>query len=124
MQKLKPASVKYTIMSNGKKIISDVMFKEGMEILLPIRAIAESINVHVSWSSEKKEVIFSSQDKKKELTIGIENNKCTLNGENLNISLNQQIINNRTVVSAKKVIELLGGNITINYDNQIIEIYY
>lgn len=124
MQKLKPASVKYTIMSNGKKIIPDVMFKEGMELLLPIRAIAESINVHVSWSSEKKEVIFSSQDKKKELTVGIENNKCTLNGENLNISLNQQIINNRTVVSAKKVIELLGGNITINYDNQIIEIYY
>lgn len=123
-QKLRPISVNYKILSNGKNITADIMFKEGEDILLPIRAIAESINIRVEWSSEKKEVSFLSLDKGKSLIIGISNNKCILNAESLNLSLNQQIISGRTVVSAKKVIELLGGNVTVSHANQTIEISY
>ncbi|WP_083248470.1 copper amine oxidase N-terminal domain-containing protein [Desulfuribacillus stibiiarsenatis] len=88
-------------------------------ILVPIRAIAESLGTTVEW--QEPYVIITKGEKKVTLTI----NSTTAYNENRQVFFMEQppiIINGRTLVSLRFVAEALGASVTWDDNNKVVTI--
>ncbi|MCX7749767.1 MAG: stalk domain-containing protein [Clostridia bacterium] len=74
--------------------------------LLPIRSLIEALGGHISWVQEEKKIVVLLKDKKIEMWIG--KNTTTVNSVNKEIDVSPQIINGRTMIPLRYVIENLG----------------
>lgn len=101
---------------------SPVIIKEWGRTVVPVRSIIEAIGGSVSWNSQSKKVSIELNGTKVELTIGsaiaIVNGKEAWIDENH--SVKPIIINSRTMIPIRFVVESLGG--TVEYDEKTMKI--
>ncbi len=92
---------------NGKKVNFDVRptVKDG-RTLSPIRALVESIGAEVKWDPQTRKVTITKGETTIELTIG--SNVALVNGEQVELEVPAQIIDDRTMIPARVVVEKLG----------------
>lgn len=74
--------------------------------LIPFRGVLENLGAEVNWDQEKKMVTTSLGDKKIEMTIGQETIK--VDGKDVKLDVAPMIINNRTMIPLRGVLENLG----------------
>lgn len=88
--------------------------------LVPVRAITESLGAKVTWSPSEKKVYIVKDTKK--INLFIDNKKVLVNENEKSIDVPAKIINDRTYVPLRFIVEEFG--LTINYDSktEIIEI--
>ena len=92
--------------------------------LSPIRAIVEDgMGGTVDWDGDAREVSLTF--KQNNVRMWIDNDTIRVNGSPLQIDVAPTIINDRTMLPARAVIEGLGGAIEfINTTRQIVIVYY
>jgi hypothetical protein len=102
----------YEIFVNGKEVFSDSGFYEiDGNILAPIRSIAESMNLEAIWDSETRQIKFSLNDDMFICTLG--NDKYIFNGIENDLPLPPMIVNDRTLMPIKVVVEAFGGTFKV-----------
>ncbi|MGM9550824.1 MAG: stalk domain-containing protein [Clostridia bacterium] len=98
---------------NGIKIKTDVApFILNDRVLVPLRAIFESIGASIEWNQDTKTVTAVKGDKVIELTI--DNLEAKVNGEIVTLDTPAIIRNNRTMVPVRFVSEALGAEVKWN----------
>ncbi|WP_432666499.1 copper amine oxidase N-terminal domain-containing protein [Wukongibacter baidiensis] len=109
------------ILTNNTKFKFDVppVIKEG-RTLIPIRAISEGFDAKVEWNGEERLVSIIKGETK--IMIAIGSNIAYINDVNTEIDVPAEIMNDRTVVPLRFVIENMGLNVKWDSENQTIEI--
>lgn len=103
-----------TILLNGEEFVSDTApFIENDRAMVPARAIFEAIGAKVNWDEEHKTVLMVYQ-KGEDFTsvvlqIGLD--KAFVNEEAIELEAPAKIVNNRTFVPLRFIIEAFGENI-------------
>mgnify|MGYP000250603451 CR=1 FL=1 len=110
-----------SVISEGKSFKFDTppVIKEG-RTLIPVRAITEGFGAEVSWDDETQEVTITKDDKIIKLTIG--SVVAVVDGEEIQIDAKSEIMNGRTVVPLRFIIESLGLKIEWDSETETIEI--
>ena len=111
--KLSIGETKYQV--NGENRISDVapLLKESRTIL-PLRTVAEALLVDVTWDQKTKTVVLVSGEQKIELSI---------NTSLPNNMGKAEIIDKRTYVPIRYILEQLKANVVWDNENKEIYIY-
>lgn len=103
---------------NGEKMTFDVNpFIENDRTLVPFRAIFEAVGADVKWDGETQTVI-AARDKGGEttfITLQIDSN-AFVNGEQKDLDVPAKIVNDRTFVPLRFVVEALGER--VEWDNE------
>lgn len=117
----KPSSI--TIMLNNKKLSFDQppVIIDG-RTLVPLRAIFEAMGASVEWNQDTRTAICRKGSTTIKLTIG----SNTLNKNNIPIYLDvpAQIVNNRTMVPIRAIVEAFGATVNWNEKTQTVFINY
>lgn len=95
--------------------------KDG-RTLVPIRSIIEAIGGTVAWNEADHKTTITARNKKIELTIG--NADILVDGEKVKGDAAPEVINDRTMLPARIVMENLGCTVQWNPDGQLIIIGY
>lgn len=77
--------------------------------LVPVRFISESFDAEVSWDDAARKVTVKSADKTIELTI--DSNVMTVNGAEQTIDVPAAIMESRTMLPLRALVEALGKNV-------------
>ncbi|TYQ16446.1 UNVERIFIED_CONTAM: copper amine oxidase-like protein [Acetivibrio alkalicellulosi] len=110
-----------SIVARGRNIKFDVPpVIKGGRTLIPVRALSEGFGAEVIWNSEEREVIIRKGEK--EIILKIDSNIAYINGEEIEIDASPQILNNRTIVPLRFIIENLGLKIKWDSETETIEI--
>lgn len=88
--------------------------------LLPIRALVEALGGTVDWNDSEKKVTVNLGQNNIELWIDSKDTK--INGEQKSIEVAPQIINGRTMIPLRYVIENIGYKVQWNADDKTIVI--
>jgi outer membrane protein assembly factor BamB len=90
--------------------------------LLPLRAIFEALNIIVNWDNTTKTVTAETED----ITIVLQiNNKTALiNGNEVELDVPAQIINNRTYVPVRFIAESVGASVDWDSSTRTVLIEY
>lgn len=88
--------------------------------LVPLRALAEGMGAAVTWNGEESKIILQKEGIKIELQL--RNRIAYVNGEEINLDVPPETINNRTTVPLRFLLQQFGYD--VNWDNEsgIIEI--
>ncbi|MBP2026798.1 hypothetical protein J2Z35_000589 [Acetoanaerobium pronyense] len=116
---LKERKLEERIFVNGMNIKFEIppVIKEG-RTLIPVRAITESLGADVVWDSKTSTVTISKDDTVIILTLG--SNIVLVNGEERELEISAQSINNRTFVPLKFISDIL--KVDVDYDLETGEI--
>jgi hypothetical protein len=90
--------------------------------ILPIRAIAEELGGTVSWDANQSKVTINLNSKTLELWIG--RNATLVNGSEVQTDVAPQIMNGRTMIPLRYVVENLGYDVAWNGDTKTVTITY
>jgi hypothetical protein len=77
--------------------------------MVPMRAIFEAFGAKIKWDGDTKTV--TAKKKSKTISMTIDSNTVTKNDEEMAIPTAPQIVNDRTMIPARAVAELLGLNV-------------
>ncbi|MDF2522954.1 MAG: hypothetical protein K0R31_595, partial [Clostridiales bacterium] len=97
------------------KLIDDITF-------IPIRSLIEALGGNVGWDDIQSKITINLKSKK--IDMFVNSNKAIINGKEVVINVPPRIINNRTMIPLRFVIENLGLIVLWDSDNQKIEICY
>lgn len=98
-------------------------FIENSRALMPLRAVAEKLDALVKWYQERKAVVVYTDDIIIELVIGQDTARViryaddTLEEETIELEVKPRIVENRTFVPGRFVVETLGAK--VDWDNSI-----
>ncbi len=107
---------------NGIKLICDVPpVIENDRTLVPLRAIAESVNLNVDWEESSQKVTLSSASDK--LILHINNPSALKNNTKLLLDVPPKIINGRTMVPLRFIGESLGFNVSWYENTGTVTLY-
>ena len=95
------------------------VIKEG-RTLIPVRAITEGFGATVDWNKEDKIVTITKGDL--EIIFELKDGKVFVNGEESEIDVPAQIMNSRTIVPLRFIVEKLGLKIDYDEETGIVEI--
>lgn len=95
------------------------VIKEG-RTLIPLRAISEATGAEVAWNSETKTITITKEDK--EIIVQIDENIITVNGTELALDVPAQLMNSRTVVPLRFIVENLDLQVNWDGETETIEI--
>ncbi|MEG2669522.1 MAG: leucine-rich repeat protein [Oscillospiraceae bacterium] len=112
-----------TVTLNDTPIFFDqppIMDMVNYRTLVPMRAILEALGATVSWDSSTMTSIATKDD----ITLKIKNNSNTLyiNDAPKTIDAVAQIVNDRTLVPARAIIEAFGFTVTWDEPNKVLSI--
>jgi tetratricopeptide (TPR) repeat protein len=107
---------------NGEQTESDVapMAKDG-RTFLPFRAISQSLKADVSWNEEEKSVTVTRDGIEVKLVIG--SSTAYVNGEEVTLDAPPEIIEGRTVVPVRFVVEAFGAIVKWEAESKTVVIY-
>lgn len=88
--------------------------------LVPIRAIAEATGAEVEWNDAENKVTIKTESDVIELIIG--NDTMTVNGVEVSLDTSAQVLNNRTIVPLRIIVESLDLAVEWDPETQTIEI--
>ena len=103
----------YVIFVDNEYVKYDVApIVENDRVLVPVRAIAETLEMEVSWDAKAQKVTLSGANKIIELIIG--KKEASVDGDTVQIDIPARIVNGRTMVPLRFVGESLGKNVYYN----------
>ncbi|USG65110.1 copper amine oxidase N-terminal domain-containing protein [Brevibacillus ruminantium] len=110
-----------TIVLDGEALKLDVnpILEKG-SILVPIREIFQRMGARVSFDPSTQKIVIEQSDSKIELWIG--NNNAYVNQKLFNLDVPPSIVNGRTLVPLRFIIECLGYHIEWNQTNKTVNI--
>lgn len=114
-----------SVFYDGEQMTFDAEpFIENDRTLVPMRAIFEKAGSTVSWDDETKTVIAISEtgEESQFVVIQIGNSSAFVNGEAKELDTAALIVNDRTFVPLKFVMENLGSNVTWDADTYTVNI--
>jgi len=88
--------------------------------MVPARFIAESMGAEVGWNGDTQEVTVSTDQHK--VVIVIDQTTYTVDGEQKEMDVPAQIVNDRTLVPLRVVSEGLGYHVYWFGDNQLVQV--
>ena len=100
---------------NGKKMEFDVNpFIDGDRTLVPVRAIFEAVGAHFTWNDELKTVIaaYEKNGEPTFITLQIDTKSAFVNGEKKELDVPPRIVDGRTFMPLRFVMEELGADVT------------
>lgn len=100
---------------NGEQFETDVpAFIENNRTMVPARAIFEAMGAKVTWDEENKTVlmIHSRENEFTSVVLQIGLDKAFVNNETKELDAPAMIVNNRTFVPLRFIMESFGGNVT------------
>lgn len=115
------------IMLNGEEFVTDVApFIENNRTMVPARAIFEAMGARVNWDEEKKTVLMLRQngDELSSVVLQIGLDKAFVNNEAMPLDAPAKIVQNRTFVPLRFIIEAFGEDITWDGDQRVVSINY
>lgn len=119
------------IISNGRNFKFDTppVIRES-RVLIPVRAITEAFGAEVIWDSEKKTVTITKEvedelDELEEIVIlfDLVNDKVFINGEEQEIDISADNLNERVIVPLRFIAETLGLGVDFDQELNIIDIF-
>ncbi len=90
-------------------------------ILVPVRAIFEAIGATVLWDAPTKTVI--SKLDQKTVTMTINSETMTINGEKVKLDVPPMIISDRTFVPVRAATEAYNADVSWDADNNTVKIF-
>ena len=93
---------------------------EGDRVLVPLRAIFEALDASVEWDQETKTVTAEKGENTIELTIG--ETAYTVNGEEKEMDVAAQLVNDRTLVPIRVVSESLACEVEWDSEGYIVDV--
>ena len=97
-------------------------FIRNNRTMVPIRAIVENIGGEISWNGKEQIVTIIYEDK--EVSIYINDGIAVLKGEQINLENPPEIIDGRTYLPLRFVLESLDLEVNWDGDTKIIQIIY
>ena len=99
-------------------------FIEGDRTLVPMRAIFEAAGATISWDGETQTVIvtYSVNDEAKFMVLQIGNENAFVGDETIALDVPAKIVNDRTFVPLRFVMETLGREVTWDPDTYTVDI--
>ncbi|MGE5415831.1 MAG: exo-beta-N-acetylmuramidase NamZ domain-containing protein [Acidobacteriota bacterium] len=99
-----------TVQVNGSKITFDVApyIDKNSRVMVPLRAIAESLGADAMWDNNKRQAIITKSSKRSVFTIG--SSYATYNGVRTKMDTYPVIRNGRTMMPARFVVESVGAS--------------
>lgn len=88
--------------------------------LIPIRAIATALNATVFWDESEQKITITKGDRVVEFEIGDDSMK--VNGRSVSLDVPAQIVNSRTVIPLRAMVESLGLSAEWDAVLQVIDI--
>lgn len=109
---------------DGEKMTFDVNpFIEKDRTLVPFRAIFEAVGAEVEWDGETRTVIAAREKNGETTFITIQiDSAAFVNGEEKDLDVPAKIVNDRTFVPLRFVIEALGEKVEWNNDSYSVVI--
>ncbi len=109
------------VIAKGKNFKFDTppVIKEG-RTLIPVRAITEGFGANVEWNAETQQVTITKGEQVIILVIG--SGTAVVNGEEILIDSKSEILNGRTVVPLRFIIESFGLKVEWDDETETIEI--
>ncbi|MBE7043583.1 MAG: copper amine oxidase N-terminal domain-containing protein, partial [Ruminococcaceae bacterium] len=89
-------------------------FIDNSRTLVPVRFIAESFGGTVDWDADTRKVTVTSEGINVEMYI--DQTEMTVNGETVALDVPAKIVNSRTMLPLRAVVEALGK--TVHWDNR------
>jgi len=108
-----------TIYVDGEKLVTDVEpFIEEDRTMVPMRAIFESVGALVTWDQDTQTVISIKNDEATHnvVVLQIGNTSAFVNSESVALDVPAKVINDRTFVPLRFVMESLNANVEWNPD--------
>ncbi len=119
------AETKVSVIFEGEPMTFDVEpFIEGDRTLVPMRAIFEAAGATISWDGETQTVIvtYSVNDEAKFMVLQIGNENAFVGDETIALDVPAKIVNDRTFVPLRFVMETLGREVTWDPDTYTVDI--
>jgi len=91
-------------------------------VLVPMRAIFEKLNANVKWNQEKQQVTATKDNKIITLTIG--SKVARINEQEIQLNVEPQLINGKTMVPLRFIGEALGANVKWVGESNTVDIFY
>ena len=89
--------------------------------LVPVRFLAESVGAEVAWDDATRTVTLTTTDSKV-ITIVIDEAKLTVDGTEVALDVPASIIDSRTMLPLRAIVEALGKYVHWDNDNRLIVI--
>ena len=103
-----------TIYVDGEKLVTDVEpFIEEDRTMVPMRAIFEAVGASVTWDQDTQTVISIKNDEATQnvVVLQIGNTSAFVNSESVALDVPAKVINDRTFVPLRFVMESLNANV-------------
>lgn len=101
------------------KLDTPPIIRDG-RTLVPIRAFAEATGSTVIWNDEDDTIVINKEGNK--IQLQLRNRLAYVNGQEITLDVSPEIINNRTVVPFRFLMEQLGYEVDWDTENDLIEI--
>ncbi len=109
------------VILNGKQLDFEVPpIIENNRILVPLRAIFESMGATVNWNS--KTYVVTARQGDIEVILPLNSDTATVNGQAYHLEVPSKIVNNRTLAPLRFVGEAFGAEVTWDNDTRCIYI--
>ena len=108
-----------TVYVDGQKLVTDVEpFIEEDRTMVPMRAIFEAVGASVTWDQDTQTVISIKNDEATQnvVVLQIGNTSAFVNSESVALDVPAKVINDRTFVPLRFVMESLDANVDWNPD--------
>lgn len=112
----------YKAIKDGATVTLDVapILAEGDRTMVPLRFLSETFGAQVSWDdATNSATIVSGNDT---IVMTIDSAEYTVNGEKKTLDVPAQLMNDRTMVPIRAVLESFGKQLYWNGDNNLIVI--
>lgn len=109
------------VIARGRSLKFDTppVIKDG-RTLIPVRAISEGFEAKVVWNAEERTVTVTKGDKEMVLKVG--SVVAYINGVETRLDVSAEILNGRTVIPLRFIIEGLGLRVEWDSETETIEI--
>lgn len=107
---------KYTVVDDVGYPLDAVPFIENGRLMVPFRALGNSLGATVDWNETTKTVIYSKDNLV--IEVPINSNKVKVNGETIILDQGAILLNGRSYVPSRFVSEQLGADVTWISDKQ------
>jgi len=89
-------------------------------VLIPVRAVSETLGATVSWDKETQTVTIANEDTN--IVLDLANQTVFVNGVEADVDLPAEIMNKRTVVTLSFIKEILGLETTWDEETETVEL--
>ena len=108
---------------NGKEVKTDVPpIVKNNRVLMPMRAIFESLGATVEWNGETQTI--TAKTDAKNIVLPLNSNTMTVNNEVKTLDVGTEVIMERTLVPVRAISESIGADVKWDAERQTVVVTY